>query len=671
MNKIFAPFLPPWVETGLQPAFYDMESGTVLQQTARMYAKVQQLTRLFNELSEETKTTVEEYIAKFNVLAGKFIELKDFVEDYFDNLDVQEEINNKLDAMAEDGTLEDILQNHIFNNLKVNDNYVITTEKVVDSDNTLEYHITRISPNTDKTSHVEMKAKMCADTLADSALTENKKNLFQFSQEINSVFASNADSAGSLRHCVVIRDGVVLRQSTSDQHEPVCGFDKNGVLKAYADCTSSDPLVADGIQNTWGCSILVKNGAEDQYTWQYTDASIVNNQHPRTIMLQENGSKDVVFLHVSGRKPSSTGLTFAEASALVLELFPTVETAVIFGGGGDTQLMIEGRMMNDSNDNQLRTLYDIIYLDPNLDYDEYNEASLEIANARNSATTMHDMLSSRLNLTDNYKYADKIMQAEVIGSSETYLNLICNVDYNVVLETGDAILVKVPDLSSYNAGAVVTMNIHYAGEINQPTVQHEDGTAVQPMEISNQIRLFYWNNGHYIVKNEQNLIKHISANVETDINNYMTTGSYFSENFQNKPSTLFNNAETGFLKVYQMPTRGVIVQQYFTEGGRIYERTYQNSVWNNWQLMMTSAPNAKNGVDNNNLGINIIGYGNNMTNKPTGASNGWIINLAGGTAGYNAQIYIERETGGADGRMFLRLQENNVWKNWKQISFEA
>ena len=36
-------------------------------------------------------------------------ELKIYVEHYFDNLDVQEEINNKLDEMAEDGTLEDII----------------------------------------------------------------------------------------------------------------------------------------------------------------------------------------------------------------------------------------------------------------------------------------------------------------------------------------------------------------------------------------------------------------------------------------------------------------------------------------------------------------------------------------------------------------------------------
>ena len=104
--KSFINFLPPWVETNIQPAFYDKESGTVLQQTARMYAKVNQLIRHFNCLAKETKETVDEYIAKF-------VELKDFVDTYFENLDVQEEINNKLDDMAEQGTLQEIITTYI------------------------------------------------------------------------------------------------------------------------------------------------------------------------------------------------------------------------------------------------------------------------------------------------------------------------------------------------------------------------------------------------------------------------------------------------------------------------------------------------------------------------------------------------------------------------------
>lgn len=106
MENIFVEFLPPWIETGLQPAFYDKESGTVLQQTARMYARVNMLIRMFNKLSKNTKTTVEDYINQFN-------ELHDYVHDYFDNLDVQEEINNKLDAMVEDGTLQEIITAYI------------------------------------------------------------------------------------------------------------------------------------------------------------------------------------------------------------------------------------------------------------------------------------------------------------------------------------------------------------------------------------------------------------------------------------------------------------------------------------------------------------------------------------------------------------------------------
>lgn len=123
MENIFVEFLPPWVETGLQPAFYDKESGTVLQQTARMYARVNMLIRMFNKLSKNTKETVEDYINQFN-------ELHDYVHDYFDNLDVQEEINNKLDAMVEDGSFQEIVGDYLIHKLDYNlvDNTITDAE---------------------------------------------------------------------------------------------------------------------------------------------------------------------------------------------------------------------------------------------------------------------------------------------------------------------------------------------------------------------------------------------------------------------------------------------------------------------------------------------------------------------------------------------------------------
>ena len=45
-------------------------------------------------------------------LQNLYIELKNYVDNYFDNLDVQNEINNKLDEMASDGTLANIIEDY-------------------------------------------------------------------------------------------------------------------------------------------------------------------------------------------------------------------------------------------------------------------------------------------------------------------------------------------------------------------------------------------------------------------------------------------------------------------------------------------------------------------------------------------------------------------------------
>lgn len=114
MQNIFIELLPPWIETGLQPAFYDKESGTVLQQTARMYAKVNELVASYNQFTEDItdqQTNFEDSVNEtVNEYIEKFTQLHDYVHDYFDNLDVQEEINNKLDAMAENGDLTPLIK---------------------------------------------------------------------------------------------------------------------------------------------------------------------------------------------------------------------------------------------------------------------------------------------------------------------------------------------------------------------------------------------------------------------------------------------------------------------------------------------------------------------------------------------------------------------------------
>ena len=68
-------------------------------------------------------------------LQEKYIELKAFVDNYFDNLDVQEEINNKLDQMVLDGSFQAILDTYVEPSLNALD------EKIGDTKTELETEI--------------------------------------------------------------------------------------------------------------------------------------------------------------------------------------------------------------------------------------------------------------------------------------------------------------------------------------------------------------------------------------------------------------------------------------------------------------------------------------------------------------------------------------------------
>lgn len=62
------------------------------------------------ELTEEWTTYKTSMDADWNSMKADLTELKDYITSYFDNLDVQEEVNNKIDEMVDDGSLLALLQ---------------------------------------------------------------------------------------------------------------------------------------------------------------------------------------------------------------------------------------------------------------------------------------------------------------------------------------------------------------------------------------------------------------------------------------------------------------------------------------------------------------------------------------------------------------------------------
>lgn len=77
----------------------------------------EQLLWLCNYLQNTIIPTVNNNGEAVTELQNLYNELKSYVDNYFTNLDVQNEINTKLDEMATDGTLENIINQEIFENI--------------------------------------------------------------------------------------------------------------------------------------------------------------------------------------------------------------------------------------------------------------------------------------------------------------------------------------------------------------------------------------------------------------------------------------------------------------------------------------------------------------------------------------------------------------------------
>ena len=73
----------------------------------------EQLTWLCNYISQTLIPAINNDVEAIQELQQLYIDLENYVNNYFDNLDVQEEIDNKLDKMIENGTFQQIISQYI------------------------------------------------------------------------------------------------------------------------------------------------------------------------------------------------------------------------------------------------------------------------------------------------------------------------------------------------------------------------------------------------------------------------------------------------------------------------------------------------------------------------------------------------------------------------------
>lgn len=659
MKNLFIEFLPPWIETNLQPAFYDAESGTVLQQLARMYPKINEIIRSNNEL------------------LNAFQDLHNYVYDYFDNLDVQEEINNKLDEMSESGELAGIVEDYLAESLPISNNFTIDCRTINDEGRTLQYTITRITPNPAKITYVPLKGEFAGGSY-ETAIDDTREYIYDVARRKNATVMSTADTIGAFEHRTIIRDGVVVNDTyTSDGW--CVGITSDGELKCYDKTVSTDTLLNDWhIVNSWGGCVIMLGGESRPDLW-YTTDSDKDVQNPRTILIQETDSKDIVFLHIAGRKATSTGTTYTETVTLIQSLFPDVNIAYALNTGGDVQLSVHGLMKNDCADPQLRPLWDFIYLDANINGDIYGHIEKEIADGRSTDYTLADLMDKFLPKNFTYLASQEVLTATYSAETNRF---VCNKDYNYSLKDGDSILVKFGDMSEAGISMFnrVRLNIHYNDQTGGTNIVTALGNSVYPNQLKNKIVAMKWVEepyptlGHFEII-DRGIMEYLSS--ATDLNSLTVEGSYYSNNFSNKPAT-----QNGYVFVYQYPERqNNQLQVYIARpSGRIYTRTIESGTPGAWNTFATTADiignvpgvleSPNNDLDTLNNGKTSIVYGHQATNRPSDADSGWCITIPRSDQNqtkYAVQIYLDRGTTN-HGNMYIRQQENEVWQAWKKVT---
>ena len=138
MKKYCLKHLPHWVLTDPQPAFYDCESATAVQQTAKLYAKMQELITLYNEFTNEVNRYITEFedgiIKDFNCFQNCVIKT---MNDYIESIDMKIELqdNNIEEAIKymKDNLVSTVTT--LFNQAVQNGDITATLVETYDSNN--------------------------------------------------------------------------------------------------------------------------------------------------------------------------------------------------------------------------------------------------------------------------------------------------------------------------------------------------------------------------------------------------------------------------------------------------------------------------------------------------------------------------------------------------------
>lgn len=249
-------------------------------------------------------------------LQEKFIILKDYVDNYFTNLDVQEEINNKMDAMVEDGTLAQILNVEMIgtlSNLTTTDktDLVSAINEVNGNIGTLDTDLSaKIGDLTNLTTSVKTDVVSAVNSLQgdtntsigtlSNLQTQSKTNLVTAINEVDgrnnfttqeNIVGKWTDNKKIYRHVLTVNNLTPDADDTKTIAHGIPDFDKLISLKCIA---------YDGVENYFDFN---------NYTWYGSDEST----SPSTVHVLVNDTNILVVYQ------GALNLSFVTSATFIIE----------------------------------------------------------------------------------------------------------------------------------------------------------------------------------------------------------------------------------------------------------------------------------------------------------------------------------------------------------------
>lgn len=238
------PPVPPFVKfvTAAVPMVFD-DSLSYYEALCALWKYISDMSDVVNN----NATLEEEYIEKFD-------ELKEFVDHYFDNLNVQDEINNKLDEMASDGSLTSLISSYIdpiINGISTDLNSTIAQQNTAIAD--IRGEVEGVASGSPAGVYATAAALTSADPDHSKIYLVSADGKWYY-------YANNQWNAGGVYQSSVLTLDKTL---TSDSDAPV----SNVVGKAIININNSGVSVSDSnTAFTWESGTISAGGAETTET---------------------------------------------------------------------------------------------------------------------------------------------------------------------------------------------------------------------------------------------------------------------------------------------------------------------------------------------------------------------------------------------------------------------